>query len=60
MTILKVIIPKGEMPKGCIGCRMLRIDESGRTWCELSLKKMRSIRKFYNSRHPDCPLEEEE
>ena len=65
MTILKVIIPKGEMPKSCKDCDLrwklimgLEADTQNRIdLCPLLLKEV-SMAEYYSG-NSDCPLEEE-
>jgi hypothetical protein len=67
MTILKVIIPKGEMPENCQKCKKHNewyqngMFEGMYYFCGiLSIPVDEYLGGEYkNSRHPSCPLEEE-
>ena len=62
MKILKVLIPKGEMPESCLkrkyemACEYIDY-KTYPMWCILCDK---DIENCINERHPDCPLEEVE
>ena len=65
MTILKVIIPKGEMPESCMYCS--KCDGVAHTFendrfvqCKIKGRLGMSVHyDYFRSRHPSCPLEEE-
>jgi len=69
MKILKVLIPKGDMPCSCCACSFCRVrwikNQDNCTYeCPFinrnSLQSEYMGEYFVNSRHPDCPLVEVE
>ena len=60
---MSVLIKGMEMPKGCFGCHLFKLDDQD-LWCIANhyagccraLSKYIDENKFVNERHPDCPL----
>lgn len=60
---MSVIVMGMEMPKGCFGCHLFKLDDHD-LWCIANhyagccraLSKYIDENKFVNERHPDCPL----
>ena len=58
MDILKVVIPKGQMPESCWRCIFGKVGHTA--WiCQLSFCNIKQT-DFYRKRRWDCPLEESE
>ena len=58
MDIKKVMIGKGQMPNGCGECEVTWIS-SAENWDHCMFYGM-DVSEFYDIRHPDCPLVENE
>ena len=61
MEILKVVIPKRDMPVSCSACKVCEIkwlkDGDFCTYTCLFMQSEYAGEYFVNYRHPDCPLD---